>query len=189
MKANKKKYLTNISLIWLGCAIILFFAYMLVIEPQRKERETVAAQLAKQIKAYEEAKKANDEEILAKEAAELDDLQAKLEDHVVDFADSANLTFDISEIAAKQQIDAFSIKSRENRSANKATEFNFIDEDQFDVSLTADFNRFATFMNALERHDPTLLVDGFSIARSEDMTAGHQAKLNLAVLVKKKENN
>ena len=40
-----------------------------------------------------------------------------------------------------------------------------------------------------KRTDPTLLVDGFSITRSNDMIAGHQAKLNLAVLVKKKETN
>jgi hypothetical protein len=46
------------------------------------------------------------------------------------------------------------------------------------------------FLNVLERHDPTMLVDGFSITRSsDDSAAGHQAKLNLAVLVKKGETN
>lgn len=189
MKPNKKKYCTTISLVWLGCAILLFFAYMIVLEPQRQNRKSVANRLAKQILAYKAAEKANNDATQARLAGELDGLQAKLKNYVVDFADSANLTFDISETATKHQIDAFSIKSQDNRSSTKMGDFTCIDENYFDVSLIADFNRFAIFLNALERHDPTLLVDGFSITRSDETGVGHQAKLNLAVLVKKKETN
>lgn len=189
MKSNKKKYFTTVSMVWLGCAIILFFAYMLVVEPQRKQRKAMAEKLAKQIKAYENAQKANEKETQEKMAAELQTLKLKLKDYVVDFADSANLTFDISETASQQKIDAFSIKSQESRTTTKMTDFHCINEDYFDVSLVADFNKFAVFLNALERHDPTLLVDGFSIKRSDNMAAGHQAQLNLAVLVKRKNNN
>jgi hypothetical protein len=188
MKQNKKKYYATIGLVWFGCAILLFFIYMLLLEPQRQNRKDMANKLAKQIQAYEDAEKANKEEVRARLAGELDVLQSKLKNYVVDFTDSANLTFDISQTASEQQINAFSIKSQDGQSSTKMGEFTYIDENRFDVSLVADFNKFAMFLNVLERHDPTMLVDGFSITRSsDDLAVGHQAKLNLAVLVKKGE--
>lgn len=189
MKKNKKKYSTTVILVWLGCGIILSFAYMILIEPQRQQRKSMSQKLSARIKAYENAEKASQKETQERLAAELESLKLKLDDYVVDFADSANLTFDISETAAKQQIDAFSIRSQDTRTATNTPDFSFVDENYFDVSLEADFNTFAVFLNALERHDPTLLVDGFSITRSKEAESGHQAKLNLAVLVKKKGNN
>ncbi|MHC4740847.1 MAG: GspMb/PilO family protein [Planctomycetota bacterium] len=187
MKKNTKKYYTTVILVWAGCAIILSFAYMIVLVPQRQQRKAIAERLQRQIRAFEEAEKANKQETQDKFAAELETLKLGLKDYVVDFADSANLTFDISEIAAQHQMDAFSIRTQENRATTKLADLQYIDEDYFDVSLVADFNKFAMFLNALERHDPTLLVDEFSITRSKELTAEHQAKLNLAVLVRKKD--
>jgi len=189
MKQNKKKYYTTVGLVWIGCAVLLFFIYMLVLEPQRRNRNSVEQELADQKMAYEAAVKANDEETLAKLAGDLDGLQSKLKNYVVDFADSANLTFDIGNTAEAQDINDFDIKSQDNRASKGMGEFTYIDENYFDVDLTTDFKKFAIFLNSLERHDPTMLVDGFSITRSTNMDEEHQAKLNLAVLVKKNEIN
>jgi preprotein translocase subunit YajC len=189
MKQNKKKYCTTVALVWLGCAILLFFIYMIVLEPQRQNRKSVEEELAEKKLAYEEALKAKDEVILAKLAGDLDGLQSKLKNYVVDFADSANLTFAISEIADIQDINNFDIKSQDNRSSKGMGGFTYIGQNYFDVSLETDFNKFAMFLNSLERHDPTMLVDGFSITRSTNMAEGHKAKLNLAVLVKKNKIN
>ena len=186
MKSNRKKYYTTIGLIWVACAILLFFAYMLVLEPQRQQRANMTDQLIAAKQAYDAAVKAGEEQTLARLNKQLEDLQARLKGFAADSGESANLTFDISKLASEQQIGAFGIKSQDGRSASDMSEFTHIGEDYFDVAFTAGFNQFAGFLTALERHEPAMLVDEFEIMRSEEFEQGHRAKLNLAVLVKKK---
>ncbi len=186
MKSKKKKYYTTIGLIWSACAILLFFVYMLALGPQRQQKKNMANQLVEAERVYDAAVEADEEQVQARLNRQLADLQARLKAFAVEFAESANLTFDISEIASQQQINAFSIKSQDNRAAPDMSEFACINEDNFDVSFTAGFNQFAGFLSALERHEPAMLVDEFVITRSEESEKGHHAKLNLAVLVTKK---
>jgi len=186
MKSNRKKYYTTIGLIWSACAILLFFVYMLVLEPQRQQKKNMAKQLVEAKRAYDAAVKAGEEPTQARLSRQLADLQAKLKGVAVDSSESANLTFDISELASEWQIEAFSIRSQNGRTAFDRSEATHIGEDYFDVSFTAGFNQFAGFLSALERHEPILLVDEFAITRSEEFEQGHHTKLNLAALVKKK---
>lgn len=186
MKSNRKKYYTTVGLIWVACAILLFFVYMLVLEPQRQQKKNMTNQLIAEKQAYDAAVKAGEEQTQARLNKQLADLRARLEGFAVDSGESANLTFDVSELASERQIDAFSIKSQDGRNASNMSEFTRIGENYFDVAFTAGFNQFAGFLSALERHEPTMLVDEFAITRSEDFEQGHRAKLNLAVLVKKK---
>ena len=187
MKSDNKKYYATVGLIWIACAILFFFAYMLVLEPQSQHKKNVENQLVECKNAYDAALKAAEEETQARLAGEITGLQARLKDFVVDFAEAANLTFDISETAGQQQIGAFSITSQgqEKRTNLGMPTFDNIAENYFDVSFTAGFNQFAAFLNALERHEPTMLVDEFVITRSDESQRSHQARLNLAVLVKK----
>jgi len=186
MKSNRKKYYTTVGLIWVACVILLFFVYMLVLEPQRQQKKNMTNQLVEAKRAYDAAVKAGDEQTQARLSRQLTDLQARLKSFAIDSGESANLTFDISELASEQQIDAFGVKSQDGRNASDMSEFTHIGEDYFDVSFTAGFNQFARFLSALERHEPVMLVDKFAITRSEEFEQGHHAKLNLAALVKKK---
>jgi len=186
MKSNKKKYYTTIGLIWVACAILLFFAYMLVLEPQRQQKKNMGNQLIAEKQAYDATVKAGEGQTRARLSRQLADLQARLKGFAVDSGESANLTFDISELASEQQVDAFGIKSQDGRKASDVSESTHTGENYFDVSFIAGFNQFAGFLSALERHEPAMLVDEFAITRSEEFEQGHRAKLNLAVLVKKK---
>ena len=186
MKSNNKKYSTTVGMIWLGCAILLFFFYMIVLQPQMQRKKNATNLRIEQEQAYNAAVEANEEQTQARLIAQVTELQGKLKSFVVDFADSANLTFDISEAASRKQIQGFSIKSQGNRNTSDMSEFANIDENYFDVTFTAGFNQFATFLSALERHEPTMLVDEFVITRSDESDLAHHTKLNLAVLVTKK---
>jgi len=186
MKSNRKKYYTTVGLIWVACVILLFFVYMLVLGPQRQQKKNMADQLIEAKLAYDVAVKAGEEQTQARLSRQLADLQARLKGFAVDSSESANLTFDIGELASEQQIDAFDIESQDDRNTSYMSEFTHVGENYFDVSFIAGFNQFAGFLSALERHEPTMLVDSFAITRSEDFEQGHRAKLNLAALVKKK---
>jgi len=196
MKSIHKKYFMMIGLIWSACLIVFFFVYMLVLVPQCQAKKDVTRRLAEQKDAYDFSLKAAREETQARLRGQVSDLRDRLKDFVVDFGDAANLTFDISRTANNQGISSFSIKSRGNRETSNIADSDSIRVNRLDVSFTAGFNQFAAFLSALERHRPVLLVDTFAITRSEQLEAdaqgplrGHQAKLNLAVLVKNQSDN
>jgi Tfp pilus assembly protein PilO len=196
MKSIHKKYFTTIGLIWSACLIVFFFVYMLVLVPQSQAEKDVARRLAEQKDAYHAGLEAAKEETQARLRGQVSDLRDRLKDFVIDFGDSANLTFDISRTANSQEIGSFSIKSRDTRESSNTADSGSIRAQHLDVSFTAGFHQFAAFVNALERHRPVLLVDTFAITRSEQLEAdaqgplrGHQAKLNLAVLVKNQPGN
>jgi len=196
MKSIHKKYFTMIGLIWSACLIVFFFVYLLVLVPQSQAKKDVARRLAEQKDAYHAGLEAAKEENQARLRGQVSDLHSRLKDFVIDFGDAANLTFDISRTARKQEIGSFSIKSRDTRESSNTADSGSISVHHLDVSFTAGFHQFAAFVNALERHRPALLVDTFAITRSEQLEAdaqgplrGHQAKLNLAVLVKNQPGN
>ncbi len=189
MKSNRKKCCATVGLIWAACIIVFFFVYMIVLEPQRRAKKDVANQLAEQKRAYDSAVEAAEEQTQARLTKQVTDLQQRLKDFVVDSGESSNLTFDISETASGQQIDSFSVKSQSGGGPPSNTESDSIGESRFDVSFAAGFNQFAAFLNALERHKPALLVDSFSITRSDQPNEGHKVKLNIAALVRKQPGN
>lgn len=196
MKSIHKKYLTMIGLIWPACLIVFFFIYMLVLVPQSQAKKDVTRRLAEQKDAYDFSLKAAKEETQARLRGQVSDLRGRLNDFVVDFGDAANLTFDISRTANNKGISSFSIKSRDKRDSSNIADSGSIGVHHLDVSFTAGFNQFAAFLSALERHRPVLLVDTFAVIRSEQLEAdaqgplrGHQAKLNVAVLVKNQSDN
>ena len=184
MKSNKSKYLTTVALIWAACAILIFFAYMLVIGPQRKEKASVANRLIQQKRTYKTALKADDKQVQTKLAGQVANLRDRVGSFVVPFSDAANLTFDISQTARMQGIEV-GIQSEQVRTRPGQKEYKCIKENRFDVSLTSGFTEFAALLSAMERHEPALFVDNFSINRAAVMGEGHDAKMSLTVLVKK----
>jgi Tfp pilus assembly protein PilO len=108
-----------------------------------------------------------------------------LNDFVIESDDSANLTLDISQIASEKKLDSFMIKTKENRENSAIPDCKYITEDRIDIGFNAGFNQFAAFLNALERHQPVVFIDTFSIARSKQDDSGHKVNMNLAVFARK----
>lgn len=185
MKPINRKYITTVGLIWSACLIVLFFVYMLLLAPQARLRKEVEKSLAEEKQAYDLAEKAAEAETQARLREQAGRLQERLKDFVIDLGESANLTFDISRTAGEQGIGSFSIKNQGKGEVSKILNCDYIGESRIDVSFSAGFNQFATFLNAMERHEPVVFVDRFSITRSEQQEPRHQVKVSLAVLALK----
>lgn len=191
MKPIHKKYLTTVSLIWSALAVLFIIAYLLLLAPQRKTKKQIEQQLAEKEKIYNSAREMAQEETKIKLNEQIKSLQNTLKDFVIDFEDSANLTFDISQIANEKNVDSLSIKTRDKQKRRTATESNleYIQENQTDISFTASFNQFAALLNALERHRrPVIFVDNFSIMHSRKNITGNEAAMNISFFVKKRQD-
>jgi len=183
-----RRYLITLALIWMGCSILFCFAYMLVLAPQKRSKARLEKQLAEKKQMYETVREASQEQARVRLAEQIERLQNELSDFTADLEDSANLIFDISQFASGRKVDSFSVRSKDGSSGSPMPNCKCISENRLDVSFgAADFNQFATFLNALERHQPIIFVDKFKIIRSTQDKSGHQVNMELAVFVRKQQ--
>ncbi len=186
MKPIYKKNLTTVALIWAGCFIVLFLISMLVLVPQSKSKKNIESDLTEIKKQYQSALKADKEETKIQLKEQIEQLRNKLEDFVVDFEDSANLTFDIGRIAREQKLASFSIKAKGRSGVSEIPDCDYIGENYIDISFTGQFSQFVVFLNTLERHRPVIFVDGFTVTRSRgEQDQEHRVDLSVAVFVGK----
>lgn len=186
MKLIYKKNVMTVALIWAGCFILLFLVFMLVIVPQSKSKGIIEKELADKKQQYLFALESSKEGTKIQLKKRIEQLQNRLGDFVVDFEDSANLTFDIGRIASEQGLAAFSVRTKGQSGVTEIPNCNYIGENYLDISFTGQFNQFAVFLNTLERHRPVIFVDAFTITRSRAREQlKHRASLNVAVFVKK----
>lgn len=185
MKSVYKKCLTCLA-IWAVCFILFWFVYMLVLSGQRKTKLRFEKQLTETKQMYEFVKRASGEQTRARLNSRLEELRSILGEFVIDFEDSANLVFDISRMANEKGLGSFRIGSREKAGGSEIPTCKYICENHIDISFTAGFNQFASFLNALERHRPVIFVDGFKITREDKNPGGHKVDMNLTVFVKKR---
>ena len=186
MKPIYKKYFTKAALIWAGCFILFFLIYILTLAPQGKNKKWVEKQLDEKKQMYSLAQKAAQEETKIQLNEQVESLQKKWKDFVVEFEDLANLTFDISQIANEKRLTSFSIKGKETRSIPDGE---YLSENHFNISFTGSFNQFAAFLNALERYRPVIFVDRFKITHSRQDDLGHKVNMDVAVLVQKQQDS
>ena len=183
-----RKYHTTAGLIWTACFAVFMLAYILVLGPQKKHERRIENELAERKQVYESALRAAQKETKIRLNEEIERLQSRLKDFVIDFEDSTNLTFDISQIANEKKVASFSSKVKKSRGLSTITDSKYIYENQIVISFIGDFNQFATFLNALEKHQPVIFVDKFAIIRSGRDDSVYQVSLNVAALVKKQRS-
>ncbi|MFC1792760.1 hypothetical protein ACFL3Q_04155 [Planctomycetota bacterium] len=182
-----RKYLTRAAIAWAACLLLFVLAVIFVLGPQKSGRTRLKSTLSEKKQQYEMAQKATQEKTKARLNEQIEGLQDILKGFVVDFEDSANLTFDIGQIANKEKVASFSIKHNDKQSVSEIPDCNSIRENHIDIGFIAEFNQFATFVNALERHQPVLFVNEFSMTRSNKGQKTYQVSLDVAAFVKKQQ--
>ncbi len=168
--------------------MLFVLAYVFVLGPQKSNRRRLESTLTEKKQEYEMAQRATQQQTRARLNEQIEGLRNILKDFVVDYEDSANLTFDIGRIANEENVSSFSIKNNDKHGVSEIPDCNSICENHIDISFIAGFNQFATFVNALERHQPVLFVNEFTITRSNKGQPTYQVSLDVAAFVKKQQD-
>ena len=171
--------------IWAASFVAFLLAYLLVLGPQKDRIKHTENKLTEERQAVDSALRAAQEETKIQLNEQIERLQSRLKDFVIDFEDSANLTFDISQIASDQKVASFSIKTNDSRGLSTIPDCSYICESHIEISFTGGFKQFATFLNALERHRPVLFIDKFMITHARLEDAGYRVGLDVTFLVGK----
>jgi len=185
----QKKYLITVAIVWAGCFMLFLFAYIALLVPQQKNKKRVESRLADIIQSHNSALTANQEDTKKRKNEEIEKLQETMKNFAYDSEDSANLTFDISQIANEKKVNSFSIRMQEDSRGAQKGDLKYIQENRIDISFTGDFNQFAIFLNALERHKPVVFVDNFKITRSTADDSNHRTNMKLAVFLRKHQDS
>jgi Tfp pilus assembly protein PilO len=185
-----RQYLTITAIAWAACLVLFVAAYLTLLRPQTNSTRNLRNKLTEKKRLYESAQRAAHEQTVIRLNEEIERLRDRVKDFVIDFEDSANLTFDIGQIANDKKVTSFSVKSQKKRRAlpTSVPDSNCVDENHLDISFTAGFNQFATFVNALERHRPVLFLHEFAITRSSKNDLLYQVTLDVAALVRKQQD-
>ena len=184
-----KKYFATMGLIWVGCGVVFIFVNTLLLAPQKRQRQQIENQLDQIKQTYRSALKVAQEETQTRARQQIEQLREQLKDFVVDSEDSANVIFEISQIANDKNVGSFSIKTKDDRKSPELPDRKYIRESHIAVSFTGSFNQFATFLNALERHRPVIFIDQLKITRAKKHDSAHKVDMSLAVFVKKQQES
>jgi len=184
-----KKYLVMVALVWGGSLVLLLAGYLLLLAPQKGTLISLEAQLAEKEREYKNAEIAASNKAKEQLGARTKHLTKKLGDYVADFNDLGDLSFSISRIAGQMRVGAFESRGRGGGSYTDIPNCDYIGRSDAIISFTASFNRFASVVNALERHRPVFFVDEFSITKARKSELEHQVNMLLTVFVRKPQDS
>ncbi|MEN6387185.1 MAG: hypothetical protein ABFD79_18555 [Phycisphaerales bacterium] len=187
-KALKKDFKLAIF-VWLASALLATLVYLFVISPEINLEKQIAAQFVEKQKAFTTILNSNSKDARANLNQQMLQWQDEVGQYAIGIDDLPNLTFDISKIAKDVKVESFSISSQDVYSNIKKQEGAFVNEKQLKVNFKSDFNKFAAFLNAVERHRPVVVVNEFSISNTEHDPSSSQVSLILSVYVKKKQGS
>jgi len=179
MKEIDKKYVSTMALIWTGFLILFVFAHAIFLAPQNKVKKRLHIRTDEARAQYDDALKAMEPESRKTFAGQIEQIRNRFGDFTINFEDSSNLTFDISQMADKLQVSALSIKTKTNQPIKDCTR---ISENQIYVSFNGSFGQFLGLLNALERYRPVVFVTKFSV-EGQNVSFGSEVNMDLAVFV------
>jgi len=185
MKSIYRKYFKIGILFWAVCFIVLLLSYLLVLSPQERLRRMTERKLADTKLLAQSAREAAEERNKNLLLEQLSNSGNRLKDFVVEQENAANLTFDIGRISSEVKLNSFSSIFTGSEGTIKTDNYKHIIARQISVNFNSSFNKFAIFLNTLERSRPVVFIDTFSITRSGESGSGHKVDMKLAVLVGK----
>ena len=185
MKSIYRKYFTMGIIFWAVCFVALLLSYLIVLSPQERLRRMTEKKLEETNRLAQSAREAAEEKNKNKLLDQLTSSNKRLRDFVVEQENAANLTFDIGRISSDIKLNSFSSIPTSSEGTLKTDNYKHIIARQISVNFNSSFNKFAIFLNALERYRPVVFIDTFSITRSPEGESGHKVDMKLAVMVEK----
>ena len=179
----RHRYLLIMATTWGPCLALSACAYTLVLHPKYQYKRELRRDVAHAKEEYSRAFEATKGKSRARLAEEVERLQSRTSDFVVDIERAPDLAFEISELANAMHLDSFGMRPAGKRGLNAIADCGRIGEKRIDVSFNTRFPQFAAFLNALERHRPALFVDSFTINRPLEVSSEPQIDMQMAVLV------
>ena len=187
MRRINPKYLFAVGAVWAVWLIVSVAVYLTLFVPQNREYADVHKQWKAQADELELARKAS---LTATRSEQLQVLEKTLEElawFTIGPRQQDRLVFEVSRLASEMNLSDYTGSNRgvleKSASRNQKSP---IERFFLDMTFSGSFDRFAQFLNALERNCPTLFIEMMSIERGQD-SQQHEASILLSLLIQKEE--
>ena len=184
MKADYKRLLILVVVLWGGTFVLLAGTHVFLMLPQQKESELIGKQLMEKRLKYDIAKAADSEQVRAKLSEEVSRLSEELDRFVAEVEELDGLWFSISGIAGEIGVESFQSKGLDDESYSEIPNCYDIGTASTEVDFSGSFSKFARFINQLERYKPVVFINDFTITRARKGGLEPEAKLILNAFVR-----
>jgi hypothetical protein len=188
MTNETKKIITAVLIIWALWVASAAAMYYYMIAPAKHRASDLHQQLNETAKAVEELEKAKTEQFQQQLNQKVADCKNKVKDFVIKTGKADQLMFNISQIAKDLRVDQFASRDRSRGNYEDISGCDRLKIARIDVEFSSDFIDFARFINYMERNDPIVFIDNFSIGRTTTSSREAKAQVGLEVLVDSAEN-
>jgi hypothetical protein len=162
--------------------------YFLAIGPQN----TLMARLCKDFissnEEYALAQTAGRQETKDHMDQKLQAVRQKTSLFVVPADNTASLTFQINQLAARYQLQNFSTKTRQAAVSFENNNNVKIMESCLELNFSGNFNQAASFLNSLERNNPVIFVEGVNLHCDPRDVSLSEVHMQISYLIGKSEN-
>ena len=186
MKSIDRTYFRVAGVVWALCFVVFLLAYMLVLRPQEQRLSRIKSKAAESQRQAEAAKEAAADETRETLNEQIQNLQEQLRSFVVASGKIQDVGGQIRNIFVEAGLDLSSLNMdlQSSRSISTFSDCKYVYGHPISLEFPASFNKFATFINALERNEPVVFINTFSIEKSSE-DSDHKVTMELAVLVDK----
>ena len=188
-KPDIKKSHQVIAAIWVCGVVLLVVFHAYVIGAQEQSIAEITQQIAEKEQHRELLQNQSLSTWEAKQMASLQTRRDTVAQYVGDFDDSSSLTFLLSAIARESNVDSFASKSGQSGPDAVTAKCTYIKEQHASVSFGGVFADFVSFLNALERNQPVVFVDKFSVKPQSGKSSHVDADMSLSVFVKRRADS
>ena len=181
----RSRYLLVLAMAWGPCLLAAAGSYAVILRPQQDYMRELQAKVARGREKYARALQAVKEKDQSRLTQEVESLHRRAGDFVVPAQEAPNLAFTIGALASETELESFGMKPANRSGPEALPRWEHLGEKHVELSFRGGFQRFAAFLNALERRRPVVLVETFTISRPAEKGAQPHAGMELAVLVEK----
>ncbi len=186
MVLTRHKRFVEVSLCWLISMVVTGAVYTLLLLPLNRWVGQIEKQVNERIERLNHAAELVSQESLRESEKQFAGSREQFDCFVTKSDGASNFALNVSEVARQLQIKNLSTKGRAEGIFFEIPNCSLIEMSRINISWKGSYTQFIRLVNALERHQPAILIDRFMLFRSETDSRFNEVSMDLTMLVEKR---
>jgi hypothetical protein len=187
MRAASKRYGIITGVYLTVCVTAMGLFYGAVLRPQNRQWDGLRQELTDLTEQFDQAQQSRTEQSRTHLQTQLAALRKSWQDFVVDPGRASALAFQIGQMANDLKVSEYSARRKETQTKEEMQDYKKIDESWLQIGFRGPFESFAQFLNRIERNQPAMFVEEFSLKRNQNPSAKPDAEVSLCYFIEHPE--
>ncbi len=185
MRVASKQYGIITGVYLAACVAVMGLFYGTVLRPQNRQWAGLRQELSNLTLQFDQAQQSRTEQSRTHLQTQLAALRKSWQDFVVDPGRASALAFQVGQMANDLKVSEFSARRKDAQNREEMQDFKKIDESWLQIGFRGPFESFAQFLNRIERNQPAMFVEEFSLKRNQNPSAKPDAEVSLCYFVER----